>query len=470
MNRQIPVFSYLIIRTFAKEMRRTSSILLLLLVVLACKPEPVDNPVTPDPMEVSIGEPLPLWQEGYLDIHSINGGRGESFYYILPDGTTMLVDAAGAADFETEGETEGSGIYSRPSNSYSSGSVIVEYIKHFAPAVANGRLDFFMTSHYHGDHMGIYTKGFSKYGWTAVDRNGTITPTVNLDAGGFLLNGVSEVGYNIPIVKIIDRGDWSNRPSNVYLSAPLRMQNYLNFIDWSTRNNGTIREKLAIGHTEQIILKHNGSKYPDFSIRGIAAGGDIWTGKGNSVNTTYLPSSEQLMANLETWDPNENIMSCVFTLSYGKFDWFSGGDIQYTGLSTYAWKDIEKPISQVVGKVEAMKACHHSAKSANSANLLAALKPDNFIIGVWTSNQPNPSSLKRVYTANPDVRIFATNMAESIIATLKDNNIDPSSFSSRSGHVVLRVMPGGGSYYIYVLDDSDFEYRVNSIHGPFKCE
>ena len=45
--------------------------MLLLLAVLACKPEPVDNPVTPDPMEVSIGEPLPLWQEGYLDIHSI---------------------------------------------------------------------------------------------------------------------------------------------------------------------------------------------------------------------------------------------------------------------------------------------------------------------------------------------------------------------------------------------------------------
>ena len=219
-----------------------------------------------------------------------------------------------------------------------------------------------MTSHYHGDHMGIYTKKFADYGWRVVDKNGTITPSVNLDAGGFLLNGVPEVGYYIPILRIIDRGDWADRPSNVYLSARLRIQNYLNFIDWSARKHGTVREKLAIGHDDQIILKHDAKSYPGFSVRGIAAGGDIWTGSGNSVNTTYLPSSEQLMANLEAWDPNENIMSCVFSLSYGKFDWFSGGDIQYNGRSTIAWKDINLPVSKVVGKVEAMKACHHCAK------------------------------------------------------------------------------------------------------------
>ena len=37
---------------------------------------------------------LPPWQEGCLDIHLINTGKGESTFYILPDGTTMLIDAA----------------------------------------------------------------------------------------------------------------------------------------------------------------------------------------------------------------------------------------------------------------------------------------------------------------------------------------------------------------------------------------
>ena len=43
--------------------------------------------------EAKVGEPLPLWAEGCLDIHLINSGRGECAFYILPDGTTLLVDA-----------------------------------------------------------------------------------------------------------------------------------------------------------------------------------------------------------------------------------------------------------------------------------------------------------------------------------------------------------------------------------------
>ena len=40
-----------------------------------------------------VGEPLPAWQKGYLDLHHINTGRGNCAFFILPDGTTMLVDA-----------------------------------------------------------------------------------------------------------------------------------------------------------------------------------------------------------------------------------------------------------------------------------------------------------------------------------------------------------------------------------------
>ena len=50
---------------------------------------------------------------------------------------------------------------------------------------------------------------------------------------------------------------------------------------------------------------------------------------------------------------------------------------------------------------------------------------------------------------------------------LKAAGIDPATFSATSGHIVLRVLPGGGSYYVYVLDDSDFNYRVKDIYGPF---
>ena len=39
-----------------------------------------------------------------------------------------------------------------------------------------------------------------------------------------------------------------------------------------------------------------------------------------------------------------------------------------------------------------------------------------------------------------------------------------------NGHVVIRVMPGGKEYFVYLLDDTDFEYRIKSVDGPFKCK
>ena len=435
------------------------------------QPETPAEDERPDPAEalesLREGDILPAWQEGCLDIHSINGGRGEAFYYIMPDGTTMLVDAAGGADYEIDG-AEGSGIYSKPSQAYSSGNVIVRYIQHFAPECAEGKIDYMMISHFHGDHMGSFSTSFSKYGWKAVDRLGQQASSVDLDNGGFLLNGLPEVGMSLPITKLIDRGDWDQPPSNVWTSAPKRRQNYYNFVDWSQRTHNTVRESLAVGHTDQITLLHKPQDYPSFSVRGIAGGGYVWTGSGTSSSTS-LPSAAELLANLDTWDPNENIFSCVFTLSYGDFDWFSGGDIQYNGRGTYAWKDIEAPISKVVGKVEAMKANHHCTKNTNGSTLLAALRPDVFVAGVWTENHPNPDTVKRLYAASPSVTFFATNMAASCITTLQDAGVDTGKFASLEGHVVIRVMPGGKSYYVIVLNDGNFDYDVRSVHGPFAC-
>ncbi len=40
-----------------------------------------------------IGKPLPAWTPGTLDIHQISTGRGNSALLILPDGTSLLIDA-----------------------------------------------------------------------------------------------------------------------------------------------------------------------------------------------------------------------------------------------------------------------------------------------------------------------------------------------------------------------------------------
>lgn len=36
--------------------------------------------------------------------------------------------------------------------------------------------------------------------------------------------------------------------------------------------------------------------------------------------------------------------------------------------------------------------------------------------------------------------------------------------------IVIRVANGGGEFYVYMLDDTDFEYKVKSIHGPYNSK
>ena len=98
------------------------------------------------------------------------------------------------------------------------------------------------------------------------------------------------------------------------------------------------------------------------------------------------------------------------------------------------------------------------------------LKPDVYIAGVWQDVQPNPATIKRVLSANSAVKIFTTNLAESNVATLSSEGVDASKFYASSGHVVIRVAPGGSYYYVYVLDDSDLQFKVKSLYGPYLCQ
>ena len=72
--------------------------------------------------------------------------------------------------------------------------------------------------------------------------------------------------------------------------------------------------------------------------------------------------------------------------------------------------------------------------------------------------------------ASPSVKIFTTNLAQSNVETLTGEGVNVGKFSATRGHVVLRILPGGEAFYVYVLDDSDLEYRVKAIFGPYLCK
>lgn len=143
--------------------------------------------------QINVGNIFPQWSEGYLDIHHINTGKGESTFFILPDGTTMLVDA-GATQREKPRVTD-----PRPDESREPGEWISRYILHFLKNHSEKKIDYVLATHFHSDHIG------------EIHANSKESSN-----GNYKLTGLTQVAEYIPFSKIVDRG-WPdyNYPSEL---------------------------------------------------------------------------------------------------------------------------------------------------------------------------------------------------------------------------------------------------------------
>ncbi len=398
-------------------------------------PNPGKGTATESPTQW-IGHVLPDWEEGCLDIHAINTGRGESTLYILPDGTTMLVDAAGSTMGMDDDPIPPTA--PKPNGSITSGQVIINYVKHFIRP-ANTKLNYLLLTHFDTDHMGNF------------DTSLPMAP-----AGNFRMGGITEVGASLAFDKLIDRG-WEY-PKN--RASETRIANYRTFINWAKTAYSATYEEFDVGKNDQIVLKKNPSKYTDFSVRNLFANGYVWTGAGSEKRNTF-PSVENILAA----DPAENVYSIAFHLKYGRFDLFAGGDLQYNDKSNYAWKDVEAPVAQVMTAVDVMKANHHGTSNCNSQALLNKLSPKAIFIHTWRDVQANAETLGRMYTASPDCKIFLTNTTDPNKERLSAHL---AKLNSLDGHIVIRVQPDElFTYCVYILDDTNENYIVKKAFGPY---
>jgi hypothetical protein len=382
-----------------------------------------------------------------LDIHQIVTGRGNAAFMMFPDGTTLLLDAGDAGGTEYD-RLHASDADQRPNASRTPAEWIARYIRHMAGSGA--QLDYAVVTHFHGDHLG------------------TITGSEPLSThGDYRLRGITEISEILPITRLIDRGwpDYSYLPP---LATDKTFANYGRFVAENAAARRIAIIRAEAGSAAQITEVRKPDLQLPFEVRIVAVNDRVWTGKGNEIKVRF-PVLDSIPVR-EDW-PDENMCSISIRVRYGRFDYFTGGDMPgYPVPGAAAWHDEETDVARAIGPTDVHVVNHHGSLEEENPFWLATLHSRVMIVPAWSPTHPSPDVLKRMLSTRiyPGPRdIFVTLLRD---ATKIATGTRAAQVASDHGHVVVRVEPGGDRYWVLVLDDTTESYRIRSVHGPYASE
>ena len=270
----------------------------------------------------------------------------------------------------------------------------------------------------------------------------------------------------VPFNKIIDRAYSSGDRNYDFVAKSGKgysdYADYANFIYWARAAKGLKVERARLNSTSQIRLQNQPAEYPDFVV------------EINAVNG-YVKGQQQE----DALSIAENGNSISFMISYGDFDYLSSGD---AGTNTATGK----PLAIAIGrKIEAMKAHHHFSWETMSEEIMEIYQPKVIVSQSFYDHQPDMGhdwkcygavysektthefqNAWQAYGTDEQKYWYFTNIHPNTAEMYPD---EVAKLRSGNGHVVIRVKAGGDEFYVYVLDDTDFGYKVKQIDGPFYC-
>ncbi len=399
-----------------------------------------------------IQDVLSQWQEGYLDIHHISTGRGNATYFILPDGTTMIIDAGDISETHPRTLSPRNSTL-KPNGNKSAPQWIIDYIRQFAPGDQAPVLDYALVTHYHDDHFGEW------------DETRTIAAN-----SAYRLTGIMAVGNEIPISVLLDRGytfpinlkssDFREKEKDDEYHIVKTLEEYWKFITWHTKHSAFKNEVLIPGSASQIKLKYRAEKFQSFKVRNIAVNGIVWSGFAeNEVDSLFKTEHY----------PGENPLSTCIKVSYGRFDYFTGGDIN--GVNGFGESDmnaIESHVAPVIGPVDVATLNHHGNRDSQNAFYVRTLRPRIWIGQSWSSDHPGHEVLTRITSKDlyPGPRdLFTTDMLEANEVVIGEQI--QHAYRNRHGHILIRVYKDGNEYEIFVLNDLSERREIIDQWGPY---
>ena len=368
------------------------------------------------PFAQEAGGALPPWTPGILDIHHISTGLGNATFVRLPGGGTLLVDAGGANAIPYADP--------KPDATRRPGQWIGDYVRTVGGVET---IDHVVLTHFHPDHIG----------------------------------GIADVAATVPIRTIIDRGS----PSYQYLRPADNDAVFKAYRDFLASNPKIAVEAAAVGSTAQIADAAGGRDRA--TVRIVAANDRVWTGKGDDSKVRF-PALDTIKDPADR--PTENMSSVALRISYGAFDYFTGGDMPgYPVPGGPEWHDLESDVARAIGQTDARQVGHHGSIEVENPFFLATTRSRVLVLPAWSPTHPSADVLKRMLSTRiyADPRdIFVVQFREPTKASIgaRANQV-----ASSNGHVVIRVEPGGARYRVFVLDNDSQSRRITTLKGPYEA-
>ena len=398
----------------------------------------------------AVGARLPAWRPGELELHFIYTGCGENMFYRLPDGTAILNDTGDRYRPKDVAYTP-----LLPSADRLGGEWVSRYIQR---VYGEKDIDYLIFSHWHDDHIGH--AGFDRKSDAEVDYRYRVT------ADGRKIDGFLCVAEDFGFKRYFDHqypahGTYRSQGTCMKLVAP-----------WveAQKKKGLSVEPFKVGALDQIALLRDPGKYKGvFSIRNICANGRLWDGADGARDF----AAETVAATGVKTLP-QNMLSMGFVIQYGKFRFWTGGDIQPSFMKKgFATKDgpvnYEAEVGRRVGPVTVCKTNHHGCTDAMSADFIRAVRAQVYVSCVWShwhfSKGPMERMASRDLHPDFDPVILPNFLPKDRVERYKDHpfmkNVPP---ETKDGvHVVVKVAPGGESYRIYLVEARDESMRVRAV-------
>ena len=386
------------------------------------------------------GKQLPPWKKGEFQVHFIYTGVAESMFWIMPDGTTMLLDC-GDHPAINRGKLA---VWVLPNGNRHAGEWIARYVERVNPAKKD--VDYLMISHHHSDQAG-------RTGWGAGERE--------WNGRRLSVSGVLQAADFLKFKTCFDRG-WPN------FNDPIPDERCDKFAYWHLRDvfaylmerDGLKMERFEVGAVNQVALR-DAAAFPGFSVTNITGNGKIRRRDG-SVRDLYAEMHDAKRL-------NENGMSLGLMVQYGPFRFYTAGDFfDVFKLPDGTKRDVEAELAKEVDPVDVAKINHHGHHSMHLP-LVAALRARVWTACMWDQLHVTADTLERLSSreAYPDPRLIAPavfpperRFEDAGKPFLAD--IAPESFAA--GHIVLTVAPGGATYTIAYVTADDESMKVTGAY------